>query len=82
MEKSDMELKMQVEHLLQGEATIDASSIDIFAEHGFINLNGSVTSEEQKNAAEELVRSRTEAKSVFNYLVVRPIGLFGESHSQ
>ena len=76
MEQSDEDLKLQVEAIIKAEATIEASHIEVFAELGFINLNGAVTSEEQKVHAEELVLKKTKAKGVFNYLVVRPVGLF------
>lgn len=80
MEQSDVSLKAQVEKVISEEPTIDSSHIKVFAELGFINLNGEVSTLEQKTHAEQLVLQKTAAKGVFNYLVVRPVGLFGENH--
>ena len=78
METTDQSLKASVERIIKEEPTIDSSAIEVVAEMGFVNLNGSVSDEQQKKAAEALVRNFSEAKDVFNYLVIRPTPLVGD----
>jgi osmotically-inducible protein OsmY len=78
MESNDQDLKTNVERLIRSEPTVDASNVEVVAELGFVNLNGSVSDEHQKKAIEALVRNNSEAKDVFNYLVVRPTALVGD----
>lgn len=73
--RSDTELAHAAKTMLELDTFVPKDAIDIVVEDGRVKLNGLVTAEFQRRAAERDVRNLRGVKDVINNIVVRPIVL-------
>lgn len=71
-EKTDKDIAESVIFSLKWDTTIPQDAIKVTVENGWVTLDGEVTWEYQKRAAESVIEKKPGVKGVFNHLKIHP----------